>query len=50
MRTIKRLLQQAIPRTYWTVYDHVMEDGSLRPTLCIWKMWRGHSYEVVHFV
>lgn len=43
-------LKQLTPRTYWSAYRPVNPDGTEGPeSFCIWKMWLGRCYDVIHF-
>jgi len=49
-RRVLWYFKQLTPRTYWTAFNDVNPDGSVgRDRFCIWKMWFGRCYDVIHF-
>ena len=43
--TLRRMIQQAIPRTYRTHCEHVNDDGSITPQFVVWRMWLGRVFD-----
>lgn len=44
--TLRRLIQQAVPRTYRTHCERVNADGSTTPQFVVWRMWLGRCFDV----
>jgi hypothetical protein len=39
-------LRQLLPLEYRTRYGLVLEDGSVEPHFCVWRMWLGRSFAI----
>ena len=45
----KWLIKQILPLTYWTTSHPVVAGKTGKEEFIIWRMWLGHSFDIVRF-